>query len=373
MDNKQIAEILVRMADTMLFAKGERLATLPALSTEEWNDILTFASQQGVLPIVMTLIASHKIADNATRKLMLRWYVSVIKNRQLCQLQLKTMRQIARLMASEGIDIMFMKGAALARLYPNPEWRVFSDIDFYLYGMSEQGIDLMSRHGITNRDFPHHHTQAMLNGVLLENHYDFVERVNHRCNIPVDNALKTLADKEGKSVPATFLGDKIHNAYVMTPTMNAIFLMRHMSAHFVAETTPLRQLYDWALFLRQYSREVDWPLVTSVYEQSGMTRFAGIIQQVLRSYLDFECADCPIVFGNAEDARRVWTGIIHPPKPDPHRKYSMKYYLYEAKVFLSNRWKHGIVYPGESYAGLFFRFAWHKAAFWFKRKVMKKS
>ena len=265
---------------------------------------------------------------------------------------------MAKLFEKEGLDIMFMKGATLAQLYPNPEWRVFSDIDYYLYGKSEQGIEAMARHGIENSAYYHHHTQASLNKVLLENHYDFVERVNHKCDIVLDDALKALAEKEGKTIPATFLGEDIRNAYVMTPTMSAIFLMRHMSAHFVGETIPLRQLYDWALFLQKYAKDVDWALVKNLYDQSGMARFSGIIQQILRSHLEFECKDCPIASGKHEDVEKVWNSAVFPPKHDPYKKFSLKYYLFETKTFFANRWKHKIVYPGESFALLFFKYTW---------------
>ena len=68
-----------------------------------------------------------------------------------------------------------------------------------------------------------------MHGILLENHYDFVERQNHRQNLILDDELKKLANEEGRKIKALFLDSEIKNAYVMTPTMNAIFLMRHMS------------------------------------------------------------------------------------------------------------------------------------------------
>ena len=174
----------------------------------------------------------------------------------------------------------------------------------------------------------------------------------------LDDALKELAAKEGYTLKADFLGKDVKNAYLMTPTMNAIFLMRHMSAHFVGETIPLRQLYDWALFLQRHAKDVDWPYVLRLYNESGMAAFAGVIQFLLRMHLEYENNDCPIALGKKEDAERVWESIIFPPKQDPYKKFSMKYYLFEAKTFYVNRWKHKMVYPGESYVLLFFKYSW---------------
>lgn len=62
--------------------------------------------------------------------------------------------------------------------------------------------------------------------------------------------------------------------------------------------------------------------------------------------------------GVQADAERVWESIINPPKQDPYEKFSMRYYLFETRTFFGNKWKHEIVYPGESLAGLFFKYAW---------------
>ena len=356
MSRKELAEIAVKLCNHTLLAKEQ--SELPDLSAKDWNKMLCFTSMQGVLTAIAPLFADVEVNDTQTRLTLVNWFAASLKNNKQYMLRVSNMRELAKLLADEGIDIMFMKGASLAQLYPIPEWRAFSDIDYYLFGKSRQGIEVMKKHGIENSAYYHHHTQASLHGVLLENHYDFVERVNHDCDIILDDALKELAETEGRKYKATFLGDDINNAYIMTPTMNAIFLMRHMSAHFVGETIPLRQLYDWALFLQKQAKDVDWKLVEKLYEQAGMSAFAGIVQQMLRTHLDFYCKACPIGLGSKELAEKVWNSIIFPPKRDPYKKFSMKYYLFEAKTFYNNRWKHKIVYPNESYTLLFFKYSW---------------
>ena len=175
-------------------------------------------------------------------------------------------------------------------------------------------------------------------------------------SVMLDDALKALAEKEGHSLRAQFMGEDVSNAYLMTPTMNAIFLIRHMSAHFVSETVSMRMLYDWALFLKKYAGDVDWGYVMPLYEQSGMMKFARIIMAILKEHLEFECTVCPVSLCNQEMADKVWESIINPPGTDPHDKFTLRYYLFEAKTFFANRWKHKLVYPGESFVGLFFKY-----------------
>ena len=356
MTHREIVDIIVKWCNAVLLGNGQ--ATLTDLTAKEWNRLLYFASIQGVLPVIVHFLKNQNIQDEETRMVILEWYASAMESQQRYHMRQKTMRSMAKMFAEEGIDVMFLKGAALAQMYPMPELRAFNDIDYYLYGQSQKGIAVMAKKGIENSAYYHHHTQASLNGILLENHYDFVERINHRCDLVLDDALKALAASEGHSLKADFLGDDIDNAYLMTPTMNAIFLMRHMSAHFVGETIPLRMLYDWCLFLRCSGKDVDWKLVDRLYEESDMTTFAGIIQQLMKERLGVEFADCKQNTVDKKYVDSLWDSIIFPPKQDPYRKFSLRYYIFEARVFWDNRWKHRLVYPDESQTKLFFKYTW---------------
>lgn len=356
MKRTEAVDILLTLCNSVLL-KGEQVE-MPSLSPKEWDCVLALAAEQGVLPVIAPLLTDLNLEDEASRMMMVQWYAIAQQNQQRYAMRLKTMQYLAKIFGQDGIDVMFMKGAALAQLYQEPTWRVFSDIDYYLFGMSERGNEVLKKHSIESSAYYHHHTQASLNGILLENHYDFVERVNHRCDIKLDDALKVLAEKEGRTIKASFLGEEIQNAYLMTPTMNAIFLMRHMSAHFVAETISLRMLYDWALFLKHHAKDVDWQLVTELYDKSGKTVFVGIVQELLKTKLGVEYAECPMFSCNEEKADKLWQSIIFPPEQDPYKKYSLKYYIFEAKTFWKNRWKHQIVYPGQSYVWLFCKYAW---------------
>lgn len=351
---------LVAICNQVLLSedKPTRSFLLSHSSAEEWDNLFSLAAKHGMLPTVISFLETKKIEDDSLRKVIIKWYAVAQNFKKEYQKRVLTMRELSMMFAEDGLDIMFFKGAVLAQLYPYPEWRVFSDIDFYLYGKCVEGNKVLARHGIESRPYYHHNTEATLHGILLENHYDFVERLNHRQNLVLDDELKKLADEEGKSISATFLGDDIRNAYVMTPTMNAIFLMRHMSAHFVSESIPLRMLYDWALFLKHHSKEVDWKRVERLYKASGMIEFVGIIQGLLQKFFSVSFPECPVKPLMGEKMERVWHSIMCPPVSNPYKKQNIAYFLYETKVFIKNRWKHQIVYPSESYLLLFIRYTW---------------
>jgi len=359
-------DVIVSLCNRVLLnEKDNDEQSLLNLTIGEWDDLLSLASKHGMLPSIMQVFEGKQIEDKEFRRLIIKKFASVQKNALNFKNRILTVKELAAMFGEDGIDMMVFKGVATARLYPKPEWRVFSDIDYYLYGRCLDGNAAMERHGIKSRPFYHHNTEATLHGILLENHYDFVERLNHRHNLVVDDELKLLANEEGKSIKASFLGNDVNNVYIMTPTMNAIFLMRHMSAHFGSESIALRMLYDWALFLKAHAKDVDWPRVKRIYDASGMTEFVGIILEIIRTHLGADLRDVPVQPIANEKTERVWNSIVFPPETNPHKKYSLVYFVYETKTFIGNKWKHDIVYPGESYFMLSLHYAWSV----FKRKT----
>ena len=360
MNKQEQINIIVEICNYVLLSGRNSYSDyqLPDLSTEEWKELLTCATVHGMLPTVTQVFEGRQIEDKTLRRAVMAKVVTAQGNSKRYQQRVMTMCELADMFNEDGISVMFFKGASLAQLYPNPQWRVFSDIDFYLFGKCADGNRVMARHGIRSRMYYHHNTEATLHGILLENHYDFVERLNHRLNLVLDDELKKMANEEGKSIRASFLESRGNNAYVMTPTMNAIFLMRHMSAHFVSESIPLRMLYDWILFLNHHGKDIDWKRVCGLYEKSGMTEFVGIVMELIRQHYHIEFPDVPIAFVANNHTEKVWESIVFPPGINPHKQYSISFFVYETKTFFGNRWKHQIVYPGESYFLLSLHYAW---------------
>lgn len=358
--DKIFIDIIIDICNKVLLGvtDGNSNTELPKLSVPDWDKLLNIASMNGVLPVVMQVFEQRQIESDSVRQVIIKWYVVAEKFKNDNRKRIITMQELANMFGEKDMDIMFFKGGALAQYYPNSEWRVFSDIDFYLYGRWKEGVDAMEQHGICNRQYYHHNTEASLHGILLENHYDFIERVNHPKHLILDDKLKELAAEEGYQRKASFLGDDIKNAYVMTPTMNAVFLLRHMAAHFASETIPLRMLYDWALFLKKEEKIIDWDTVLPLYECSDLIGFVGIIQYLLHTYLGMTTEAVPHISVDEEKALRVWESIVNLPVSNPYKKYSMKYFEHEGKNFLGNRWKHKIVYPHESYSMLALHYAW---------------
>ena len=351
-------EWIIDRCNEVLFGYVKEQDPLSSLNIKELNENLTEAARHGMLPVVMESLSRAKILDPEKKKMILKKYGTSEKSIKNYWKRLNLMEQVALQFKKAGLDVMFMKGATTAKLYPKPQLRVFSDIDFYMFGEDEKSIQALKGLGIKTDEYFNHHTQASFGGVLLENHYDFLDRDNHPGNLLMDDELKRLAVEEGHQYPFAFENPEVDNAYSMSPTMNAIFLMRHMAIHFFSETVALRLLYDWALFQRKYAKEVDWKKAIELYKKSGMPKFPGIIQGILSSKMGMTIPECPIEPIYGKEVEGIWKSIIESPASNPYKKNSIRFLLYETQMFLNNRWKHRLVFENESYWGLFFSYIW---------------
>ena len=72
MKRTETVDILIGLCNSVLL-KGER-ADIPNLSPIEWNDILSLAAEQGVLPIIAPLLTDIMFDDEASRMMMVQWY-----------------------------------------------------------------------------------------------------------------------------------------------------------------------------------------------------------------------------------------------------------------------------------------------------------
>lgn len=107
---------------------------LPSLKAKDWDKVLTLAAEQGVLPVIIPLLTNIAFDDRDSRMMLVEWYAIAQQNEQRYAMRLDVMQYLAKIFGQDGIDIMFMKGAVLAQLYSEPTWRVFNDIDYYLFG-----------------------------------------------------------------------------------------------------------------------------------------------------------------------------------------------------------------------------------------------
>ena len=349
---------------------GEKLdgSVLERVSNEEWERIYRVACSHSVAGMMMEALGPvQRESEFIPRGVWMKWVAAVAQFEVNYEARCKVIAELAAMYAKDGIDLMVLKGYGLSMYYPSPKSRRFSDIDIYLGGtldeneasdMRKRGDSLVADElGLKVDTGVHHHTTFVFDGILVENHFDFINTRSHTSNVKIEGMLKELVRKDVRTA-------EIGGVRILTPgaNFNALFLMRHMVLHFSAERISLKFLTDWLMFLRAERENVDFELMFSVYKRFNMNRFVNAVNGILIEFFDMP-EDWVPDFERDEDLElRILSDILNPEFaiPMPKSKGFLGFcnvLAWKFRRYFANRWKHAIVY-NESWFWTFFRSAW---------------
>ncbi len=239
------------------------------------------------------------------------------------------------------LKVMLLKGIGLSLNYPRPNHRICGDIDVWMFGECAKAADLVeSKLKIPVDKSHHHHTVYMYKGVMVEDHYDFVNRHAHKSSAEIEQILKQMALTEYKDISL----DDVQFC-IPTPTMNAMFLLRHSAQHFSSTGINLRQLLDWATFIEKSYSDINWDLVIRFAQRYNMNIFLDSLNCICVKYLGLSRDWVPEIDVNENLVDRIIKDIIHPEFDlTPPNNGILSLMVFKWKRWKSNIWKHKIVY-----------------------------
>lgn len=318
------------------------------------------ASEQGVLAVVWDSI-SHYESDKvrsvflSDRSLKIRWAINVEHIEQKYAKQKAAIVAMAHFFASHGIRMMILKGYGLSLNYPIPEHRPCGDIDIWLFGVEtdpagkshivnvQTKADDLLRNELKIKidEDEHHHTVFYFDGVMVENHYDFLNIHAHASNRVIEKRLQSLVREEMESV--TVDGETV---YLPSADFNALFLLRHAAAHFAAENIGLRHLLDWKYFVERNSASVDWVSLETFAKELNMHKFLHCLNGICIDYLGMSNGLLPLFKRDVDLEKRVLAEIFEPEfsEAKPQNAGILRSLSYKFRRWWANRWKHRIVY-----------------------------
>lgn len=329
------------------------------IESANWSAVIKLAAAQGVLAIcwdgLQALIKHQQIpADlQPSRDILLRWVANIDSIERAYAKQKTALSKLAAFYSRNGFEMMILKGYGLSLSYPIPEHRPCGDIDIWLYGRQQEADELLHKmHGVEISEDKHHHTTFNVNGILVENHCHFLNIHTYNSNAEFEQILQNyVASESGQEVDIN--GSKI---ILPSPNFNALFLLRHMSGHFVTAETGLRHLCDWAVFASKYGEQVDWPKINEIAKRFHLECFLAIANRICVEHLGIPAAK----FGNiiSEDlalTQRVLQDIISPEFDQTCPSDSkIRFIIFRTKRWWAKRWKHRLVY-NDSLVGIFFK------------------
>lgn len=337
-----ISEILFASLRSSLFGAEINEAMYRSLSAEEWMQLFRFSAKQGVLAIVYDVVSGLPADCQPPRNIRLQWALSVeaIENRYHKQKRL--IEKLAQFYTEHGIRMMLLKGYGLSTYYPVPEHRECGDIDIWLYGEQQRADELLSRlKGVDIDEDKHHHTTFVIDGILVENHYDFLNVHAHPSNRQIEIELQRLSREEESTIIE--IGDQ--TVYLPSANLNALFILRHAASHFAAAEISLRHILDWVLFVKNNSSDVNWQWLCKIAKEQNMDKFLNALNAISIAYFGLDSDIIPKFKRDDELEHRVFNDILSPEflEQMPERGF-VKRLIYRYRRWWANRWKHRIVY-----------------------------
>lgn len=309
----------------------------------DWKSTLSLSIKQGVVGIVFMGI--EKLSKNIipSRAIVLEW---------LCQVQgLKTsylrhqscIRALSKLFNEKHIPMMVLKGYGLSLNYPNAFVRPCGDIDIYCFGQHSNADEIIRNLGVIIDSSNPHHSQFVYNNFLIENHRTFLDQDNHKSNKRIEQVIHNIIDEES--------GVEIEeNIFIPSPTVNAIYLIRHAGEHFTSCEITIRHLLDISTFFQANHHLINWDVVIKVLNDEKMIDFYNGLSTICCYYLGFSD---DLFYGYQVKlglAQRILQDIFEIKKTLPmasqkiHGLNKYKYAFNKTVRWWNNRWKYKIVY-----------------------------
>ena len=239
---------------------------------------------------------------------------------------------LAKTYSEAGIEMMVLKGYGLSLNYPVPEHRTSSDIDIYLYGKGALGDALVrERFGCEVKQNEDKHSVFSVDGVTVENHACFVNDTVHPSLKGLNDFLVSEAEK---GLTHTVGGSQF---VIPSAMFNALFIPFHCAGHFVHGEASVRQLCDWACFVRRYGAEVDWDKVRELSQKCGFWKFLCCLNAIVQDCLGISSSLFPDWSRDKELEARVLEEILAPRKV-------VKSLAGKVWRYFSSRWKYKMVY-----------------------------
>lgn len=326
---------------------GEDVSIFEGMSAGEWSDVYELSVRHGVMAIAfdgMRRLPENLQADFDNR---IQWGYNAEHAEQTYNRQKSVAESVCRVFAENGIRTMIMKGLSVADYYPVPSHRQFGDIDMYLMGDYDKGNAIVASKGIEVRYEFFVHSEFRIRGINFENHKTFVNARVNRTGAYVQAALEGLA----KNIRPL---ESVKGAYAPSAEFNALYLTRHATWHYAREGIKLRDVCDWAMFLRKEVSGMDTELVMRMLRESGLERYASIITGICRKYLGLDVT-LPFGMEYPELVERVKDDILSFDNPDKHKEIGfIRAFRDKIRNRIERKWCYDLVVPDSFYGNILY-------------------
>ena len=311
----------------------------------DWEIIKNLAARQELTAVVLDGIeALRKGESNVSfpeKKVLTQWIGEVLQGYEYrYELYRRAIAEMAGFFNRHGYKIMILKGYACSLDWPKPEHRPCGDIDIWQFGKQMEADELLAKEKNIDIDSSHHHhTVYFWRDFMVENHYDFVNVHDYKSSIELERIFKVLGKDDSYSTE--LYGEKV---YLPSPNLHALFLIRHLVAHFASTSITLRQLLDWAFFAKTHVKTIDWEWLQEVLTKFKMRDVYNCFNGICVEDLGFDSSMFNGVTFNPPLKDRVLNDILNPKYGVVEPDGFLKKLSYKLQRWNSNTWKRQLCY-----------------------------
>lgn len=279
-------------------------------SLKEWNNIKNLASVHGVSAIAFDGVKILYEAfgnnikaikdDNARWKMMLLEWAATSAHTEIAnKKQRKVIAEISEIWNNNDINMLVFKGQACSSYYPEPLHRATGDIDCYLYGKEDEGNHIMEKKGIYVNKNWYRHSSMCFGGETIENHkFIAYTRNGKKSKMLNQEMINALQDEKREYL------DGCGKAERPTLIFDALMLSYHALQHFLFEGFCLKQIVDWAMFIKFAQNKIEWDALYSTYKKYNLHRFTDALTTIATKNLGV-CLNNPSIICESNYADKI--------------------------------------------------------------------
>ena len=324
----------------------------------DWVAVKALADAQGLTAIVLDglneVLKAKSPISNLKPQFKLQWIGEVMQNYEVRHQEYeKAISSLAGFYNQYGFKMMVLKGYACSLDWPKPNHRPCGDIDIWQFGKQKDADLILSKDTGLNIDDSHeHHTIFDWQGFMVENHYDFIDIHHRKSSSEVEKIFKELGSDDSGFKDVN--GEKV---YLPSPNLHALFLLRHMMEHFASTELTIRQLLDWAFFVQNHGKDVDWKWLEEILTQFGMMPAYTIFNNICVDDLRFDPLLFPKSTVNVTLKKRVLNEILQPEFIGEEPNRLLLRVIFKFRRWKANGWKNEICFK-ESMWSAFWSGVW---------------
>ena len=321
----------------------------------DWPGLQDLAERQGLLAVVLDgLDKLPPSSYDMPRSLKKQWIGEVMHDYEYrYELYQQAIAEMAAFYNAHGFKMMVLKGYACSLDWPRPDHRPCGDIDIWQFGQQAAAdAALAKERGVKIDNSHHHHTIFSWREFTVENHYDFID-VHHRKSGPKLEAIfKEMGQDDSNRV-------EVGGETVCLPSVNlhALFLMYHLMLHFTSTEMNIRQILDWALFVKKHTAEIDWPWLIGLVKEFHIYEFFNIINAIGISDLGFDASIFPAGQCDLVLKDRVLKDTFTPEFSGQEPSGLLRRIWFRYRRWKNHEWKHRRCFS-ESMWSIFWRSVW---------------